>query len=253
MLTSDDVRRVDLGYFIRPASDTGTGAPQVCPVLGYVVDHPDGLLLFDTGIGRVDEETDVYYAPRRRPFEEALRGAGVAVADVRWIVNCHLHFDHCGANPTFPGRPIIVQSAELSAAREVAYTTPELVDFEGVTYEQVDGEVEVLPGVWVIPTPGHTRGHQSLVVRCADGTLIAAGQAHTTATEYATDLSAVLAGPELAAHERAPVPDWVERLQQFDPRRIYFAHDLSVVEQYKEPLSALRREADRIRGTSTPH
>jgi N-acyl homoserine lactone hydrolase len=171
----------------------------------------------------------VYYAPRRHPLEQALLDAGVAVADVGWIVNCHLHFDHCGANPTFPGRPITVQSAELLAARGVAYTTPELVDFEGVMYEDVDGEVEVLPGVWVIQTRGHTRGHQSLVVRCADGTLIAAGQAHTTATEYATDLSAVLAGAELAARERPTLPDWVERLQQFDPRRIYFAHDLSVV------------------------
>jgi glyoxylase-like metal-dependent hydrolase (beta-lactamase superfamily II) len=230
VLTTAAVRRVDFGYFVRPSSETETGHPQVCPVLGYVVDHPDGLLLFDTGLGQAGDETDAHYRPRRRPFVEALITAGVAADDVRWIVNCHLHFDHCGANPTFPGRPIIVQSTELAEARAGGYTVPELVDFDGATYEAIDGELEVLPGVWVIPSPGHTNGHQSLVVCCDDGSVIAAGQARTSATEYAAELSAVLAGSELNAQERPPIPGWLERLQQFDPRRIYFAHDLSVIE-----------------------
>ena len=45
------VRRVDFGYFVRPAEETGTGSPRVEPCLGYLVDHPDGLLLVDTGMG----------------------------------------------------------------------------------------------------------------------------------------------------------------------------------------------------------
>lgn len=60
------------------------------------------------------------------------------------------------------------------------------MDFPGVVYEELGGEAEVWPGVWVIPTPGHTAGHQSLVVRQADGTVLLAGQAHDFASEFAS-------------------------------------------------------------------
>src|ERR1019366_6720783 len=49
-MTSPVVHRVDFGYFVRPAEETGTGASRVEPCLGYLVDHPDGLLLVDTGM-----------------------------------------------------------------------------------------------------------------------------------------------------------------------------------------------------------
>jgi N-acyl homoserine lactone hydrolase len=51
MLSRDSVRRVDFGYFIRPAGETGTGQPRVEPVVGYLVAQPEGWLLFDTGMG----------------------------------------------------------------------------------------------------------------------------------------------------------------------------------------------------------
>lgn len=229
-MTTDDIRRVDYGYFIRPASETGTGQPRVEPVLGYLVTHAAGRVLFDTGFGLADDETEAHYRPRRRPLTEALSAAGAAVGEVRWIVNCHLHLDHCGGNPAFVGRPIVVQAVELASAHEKDYTVPELIEFRGVTYQQIDGEVELLPRVWIVPTPGHTPGHQSLVIRCDDGTVILAGQSHDSASAYAADLRAVLAGTDIDHDERPPVANWVERLQQFDPRRIVFAHDLSVVE-----------------------
>jgi N-acyl homoserine lactone hydrolase len=233
MLTFNDVRRVDLGYFIRPAEETGTGQPRVEPVLGYVVAHASGLLLFDTGLGEADAETEAHYRPRRRALPDALRQAGTDIGDVRWVVNCHLHFDHCGGNPALAGRPIVVQSTELASARQPDYTVAELVDFPGALYEEVQGEIELLPGVWIVPTPGHTAGHQSVVVRCGDGTVILAGQAHDTASAYAAELWAAEA-QRVGTRDGLPsVSDWIERLQAFDPRRIVFAHDSSVV----EPLS----------------
>lgn len=108
---------MDFGYFVRPSAETGTGAPRVEPCLGYLVDHPDGLLLVDTGMGR-HPEVDAHYRPRRRGLDEALADAGARVDDIRFVVNCHLHFDHCGGNPALPGRPVFVQRAELAAARD---------------------------------------------------------------------------------------------------------------------------------------
>ena len=123
-----------------------------------------------------------------------------------------------------------MQRTELATARTEGYTVPELVDFPGVRYEEFDGEAEVLPGVWIVPTPGHTAGHQSLVVRQPDGTVILAGQAHDFASQFASDQLA----RDAARHgEPDPLPayrPWLDRLAEFDPRRVLFAHDRSVWE-----------------------
>ncbi len=223
------MRRVDFGYFVRPAAETGTGAPRVEPCLGYLIEHPDALLLVDTGMGS-HPDVDAHYRPRRHPLGSALAGAGVRQEDVELVVNCHLHFDHCGGNPELPGRAIFTQRVELESARSTAdYTLPELVDAPGLRYEELDGEAEVLPGVLVVPTPGHTAGHQSLVVRRGDGTVVVAGQSHDTATAYSVDALAWRARRE--GHAPPPLPPaWINRLQQLDPARVVFAHDHAVWE-----------------------
>jgi N-acyl homoserine lactone hydrolase len=223
------VTRVDFGYFVRPAEETGTGGPRVEACLGYLVDHPAGLLLVDTGMG-VHPYVEEHYRPRRRTLHDALAAAGARLDDVRHLVNCHLHFDHCGGNPELPGRPIYTQRTELDTATGTeGYTIPELVDAPGLTYERLDGEAEILPGVHVVPTPGHTAGHQSVVVRRPDGTVVVAGQSHDTATAYGADALAWRASRD----GHSPIPDhpaWIARLQEFDPARIVFAHDNAVWE-----------------------
>ena len=226
----DDVRRVFLGSFVRPAAETGTGQLRVEAVYGYLVRHHDGYLLLDTGLGRGDDETEEWYRPRRIPLPEALRAHGLGLADLRWIANCHLHFDHCGGNPLVPGRPVFTQRAELAAARAGGYTFDDLVEYAGATYELLDGEAEVLPGVSLVPTPGHVDGHQSLVVRCDDGTVILAGQAHDMASGWSAD---VLAARARDLGHGAPLPTespWMHRLLDLDPRRVFFAHDSAVWE-----------------------
>jgi N-acyl homoserine lactone hydrolase len=224
------VRRVDFGYFMRPAAETGTGAAQVEPCLGYLVDHPAGLLLVDTGMGN-HPDVDAHYRPRRRSLHTALAAAGTQIGDIAYVVNCHLHFDHCGANPTLPGRPIFTQRVELATAlRMPDYTLPDLVDAPGLRYEQLDGETEILPGVVVTPTPGHTAGHQSLIVQRRDGTVIVAGQSHDTATAYSRDALAWQAHRDQHLGPLPPAPAWIDRLQQLDPARVVFAHDNAVWE-----------------------
>ncbi|MEU2787880.1 N-acyl homoserine lactonase family protein [Streptomyces sp. NPDC007100] len=224
------IRRLDLGYFVRPPSETGGPEPRVEPVLAYLVRHDAGLLLFDTGIGAADPGTEAHYRPRRRSLEAALAAAGHRLADVTLVVNCHLHFDHCGGNPLLSGRTILVQATELALARQDGYTVDALVDFPGVVYEELHGEAEVWPGVRVVPTPGHTEGHQSLVVERPGGTVVLAGQAHDRASDFAAEHLARRAALDGVA---APLPScrpWLERLAAFGPRRVLFAHDCSVWE-----------------------
>jgi len=224
------IRRLDLGYFVRPADEAGGRQPRVEPVLGYLVDRPEGTLVFDTGLGEADAETDAHYRPQRRTLTTALAAAGVDPAGISLVVNCHLHFDHCGGNPALAGRPIVVQRTELAAARGPGYTVPALVDFTGAAYTELDGEAEVWPGVWVIPTPGHTDGHQSLVVRQADGTVVLAGQAHDFAYQFGSAVLARTAAGDGVPGALPTTHPWLARLVEFDPRRVLFAHDGSVWE-----------------------
>ena len=223
------LQRVDFGYFVRPPEETGTGSPRVEPCLGYLVDHPGGVVLMDTGMGS-HSEVDARYRPHRRPLAAALAAVGVRPEAVSVVVNCHLHFDHCGGNPSLAGRPIVVQAAELELARTGDYTLPGLVDAVGLHYMELAGEAEILPGVVVVPTPGHSAGHQSLVVRLASGTVVVAGQAHDTASAYGADVLAWRAGRDRPDAALPLAPAWIDRLQRMDPCRVVFAHDHAVWE-----------------------
>jgi N-acyl homoserine lactone hydrolase len=128
-----------------------------------------GLVLVDTGmIDSVPELDDWQPTPHRLPDE--------LVSRVAMVVNTHLHFDHCGGNRLFPGVPIHVQRRELADARTADdYTIREWVDFDGATYVEHDGAAEILPGVRLLPAPGHTAGHQIVVVEADEGPVVLGG------------------------------------------------------------------------------
>jgi N-acyl homoserine lactone hydrolase len=225
------VRRVDFGHFVRPAGETGTGSERIEWLLGYLVALPEsGFLLFDTGMGS-EPDVDRHYRPTRRPLAEALHLRGVREDEISLIANCHLHIDHCGGNPQLVGRPVFVQAVELDAAHVAKdYTSPELIDFAGARYERLDGETEIAPGVLAVPTPGHTDGHQSLVIRCDDGTVVLAGQSHDTTSSFAADARAERAHDEGTGRSLPSPPAWMQRLLDLDPARVLFAHDRSMWE-----------------------
>lgn len=220
-LDAADVIRVNYGHFHGPEGHPLAGKRIV--VTGFLIRHARGLFLFDTGLGATHHaEAERRYRPVRRETRTALAAAGATVEDVAAVANCHLHFDHAGGNHLFAGVPIVAQRVEREAVERPDYTIPEEVaDFPGARFELVDGDAEVLPGLRLIPTPGHTDGHQSLVVETRQGRLILAGQAFNGATDYAIEAFS-------SGVEGAEVPDWVRRFQELDPWRVVFAHDLAV-------------------------
>jgi len=195
-------------------------AGQSGPVNAFLIRHPDGPILVDTGIGPTHPGIDAMYRPTRYALLEALASVGVAIADIWLVINTHLHFDHCGGNNIFPGTVIFVQGAEFEAAQADRYTIREHFDFPDAQYLLLRGQAELAPGVSVLPTPGHTHGHQSVVVDSEDGPVIIAGQAAETAQQF----------QRLEAESEVGVAT-LRLLHDLMPARVYFSHDHAVWER----------------------
>lgn len=132
--------------------------------------HADGLVLVDTGVGWGHTDLDAAYQPIRRPLDESRTAQKLRIEDVALVVNTHLHFDHCGSNRLFPEVPIFVQRTEVEVAHALPrFTILEWVDFDRADYRQLDGDAVILPGLRVLSTPGHTPGHQSVLVETSAG------------------------------------------------------------------------------------
>jgi glyoxylase-like metal-dependent hydrolase (beta-lactamase superfamily II) len=152
-----------------------------------LVEAPNALVLIDTGIGNKEDEKfrKIYGVenegdPTR--LEDAIRHAGFEPSDVDIVLDTHLHFDHAGGNtmrdpegrilPAFPGARYVVQEGELDFAKSTneriraSYLeTNHAPITDAGLWDLVRGEAEVTEGVHVIPTPGHTPHHQSVLVR----------------------------------------------------------------------------------------
>jgi glyoxylase-like metal-dependent hydrolase (beta-lactamase superfamily II) len=149
-----------------------------------LIEHDDGLVLVDTGIGNKDDAKfrDIYGVENagrggRTLLEDALADLGHTPEDIRWVINTHLHFDHAGGDtarnpagevgPSFPRARYVVQRGELEFAHHAnertaaSYLVP---NFASIDFQLLDGETEVLPGIRCLPTPGHVPFHQSVLV-----------------------------------------------------------------------------------------
>ena len=228
-MAKTSIERIHFGFIVAPEDTRDAGQP--IPVVGYLVRHPDGLFLFDTGFAPLDPATRRRYQPQAVAVDQALAGLKLRPGDIDLIANCHLHADHGGGNAAFPGTPIYVQRPELEAANEPDYTNPAGThDFPGANLQVIDGDAEPMPGIRIIPTPGHSPGHQSLAVAVDGGWFVLAGQVFTTASEFGF----ALFSDRLTRAGKPPigtVPDWIERVVALDPQRVYFAHDLLVHER----------------------
>jgi len=234
MLRARDVIRVHQGHYTVPLEFPRVPHLQGAAIVvtSFLVRHPDGPILLDTGMASGHEKAEAIFHPQIRSFDDALREMGLKTADVHAIGNCHLHVDHAGNNFRFPGTPIFIQKAEyLAAGTTLDYSLPDkTIAFPGVKLEVLDGEEgEIAKGVRVVPTPGHTDGHQSFVVETQEGRIVIAGQAFNETSDYTRALLAWRLDEDGQPHPTyAP---WVARLQELDPWRVTFAHDLAVWER----------------------
>jgi N-acyl homoserine lactone hydrolase len=133
-------------------------------------------VLIDTGTGELTDTQKKFY-PVKRKEDQTLTAQllkhGLKPEDIDFVINTHLHFDHCGNNRLFANARFIVQQAELNYAYEperfqqAAYAR-ELFDVQGLNYQAVNGQSQVCRGISVLPTSGHSIGHQSVIIEGDD-------------------------------------------------------------------------------------
>jgi N-acyl homoserine lactone hydrolase len=217
--------------------DPRVGTKLEVPFFFYLVEHPAGRVLFDTGthpsVATCPEQRLGAWAkgidcnPHQAPLE-LLAAVGVGPHDIDYVAMSHLHYDHAGGLEFFPDATVLVQCRELEVAhwppvyQRQFYTT---VDFEHTTsWLELEGDYDVFGDgrVRLFTTPGHTEGHQSLLVILDDGAVILAGDAAYTPWTFEQSIV-----PAIVADPAAMVRSWgrIRALRRQYDAEVLFTHD----------------------------
>lgn len=154
-------------------------------------------------------------------IDTQLAALGLKLPDLDLVVNTHFHFDHAGGNALCSGVPVAAQRAEFEAARESDYLP--VWDAAGLEFRSIEGDWSPLPGVEMLVTPGHTPGHQSMLVRLDDRPWLFTCDAVYTEEHWR-------AGKLGAVSDIAQARTSIERLHRVaaeEDARIIFGHDIA--------------------------
>jgi N-acyl homoserine lactone hydrolase len=153
-------------------------------VFSVLLFHDEGPVLIDAGLNP-DGLTDPSRAwgPRAKLINPELSAAddlrcrlrefSLKITDIKKVILTHLHWDHTGSLRFFTHCPIVVQRAEYRFAfHPDSFVASQYMSnhfSSALHYDLVEGDRQILPGISVIHTPGHTPGHQSIIVRLGSG------------------------------------------------------------------------------------
>jgi N-acyl homoserine lactone hydrolase len=209
------------------------------PIPSYLIEHPKGTALFDTGLhpacqhdpaARVGERVAGLFRFNFHPGEDIaarLAALGRDPARIDLIITSHLHFDHVGGNALLPNATVIVQRREWQAGLDPDMARQRGFDRQdydlGHKILQVDGEHDVFGdgSVVCLPTFGHTPGHQSLKLRLATGEIVlTADSCYFCRTLREQRLP-------IYTHDREAMYASLDRLAQLEAggARLFFGHD----------------------------
>ena len=196
------------------------------PVYCFLVNHPKGNVIVDTGFSSNFENT---WGKRLRFYRPILEKDAVEYVkeknvDVDFIINTHLHIDHCENNDSFKDAEIIVQKSEFESAcspkpyQILAY--PDKISRE-LDYRLIDGDLDLFGDetVRIIKTPGHTEGHQSVLLNIGKENIFIAGDACYSSENLKYNcLPGILWNPD-------KIMECYEMIRNLENTRIIFGHE----------------------------
>lgn len=185
MMREWTIRPLHVGTLHRKRSSflymNGNTEPLDVPVIMFLLESGDTRVLVDTGC-----DDPAIAQPDHHPFDRtleqhplnALRAAGVDPESISLVVNTHLHWDHCYGNNLFPSARFVVQREELRYA--VAPLPCHLNAYDSfligrtppwatTRFDPLDGDTELMDGLALMLTPGHTPGLQTVLVEAESG------------------------------------------------------------------------------------
>jgi len=169
---------------------TGYGEILLVPVTVFLIEKIDGKvkIIVDTGMESPERSQEVlnqhYFRSEEQKLQVIFKHLHIDPAEIGTVILTHLHHDHCGNNVLFPHARFFVQQEELRYAfaplpdETKPYFSPLIgltPSFMGTAFELIDGDEEILEGIQVIKTPGHTPGSQSVLVNTPEGVYCLAG------------------------------------------------------------------------------
>lgn len=180
-LLSDGHFSLDKSFLVYAKYQGETYQAALKPLL---IKTGDENILVDTGIGELPEAHRKFHSVHRKSDEglkTQLKRCGLTPENIDIVVNTHLHFDHCGNNKLFPNAKFYVQADELRYAyapdrfQKAAYIR-EFFDIN-VDYTLLRGTYKLAHNIMVVPTHGHSVGHQSILVEDKNKTYVYCGDA----------------------------------------------------------------------------
>jgi glyoxylase-like metal-dependent hydrolase (beta-lactamase superfamily II) len=238
------IKPIKLGTITRPVSNMLYGSenkdPFEFPLIAYYLESSEHKILVDTG-GSVPHP-DKWQPFVRKPNEEldvALQNIGVDPKDIDIVLFTHLHWDHASNNHFFPNARFIAQKIE------VGVVTDEDVDMKGyekalaceTTYETVDGDVEIVPGISVALAPGHSKGLQVIIVDTEDGKYMITGDLVPRFNNWTSDPKI----PNGSLEDLDAMLESYRKLETFGINKILPGHEPLVFEHKQYPEAVIER------------
>lgn len=166
-LLSDGYFYLDTGFLVYGKA-AYYGKPYKAALKSMLIKTDEDIILLDTGMGEFPKKYGKYYKiEQENTLLHQLAQEGITPQDITAIINTHLHWDHVGWNKSFPNATTYVQTKELDYAYDPhRFQKAAYIDdfFDGLDFVTINGDYTFSDAVDIIFTPGHTPGHQSVVV-----------------------------------------------------------------------------------------
>lgn len=225
------------------------------PFIAFILQGTNGkIILVDTG--PCDEEwAKKYHMPIKIPegmdIITVLEKMGIKPDDIDYIINTHLHWDHCFNNHLFPNKKIYVQEKELHYAinpleiHRNTYESPQIGLIANWLktanqFEIVDGDIEIDDGIELVLLPGHSDGLQGVLVNTTDGKYLLANDCINIyeSWEGKGKLRHILGGLHSDLKAYVATYEKIEKLEREQGIKIIPGHDFKVLEHKTYPIKA---------------
>jgi N-acyl homoserine lactone hydrolase len=228
-------------YFVNTGLGAGSDKMAYFPLCIYLLETSEGPILIDTGYAEALIDNPNYYdgkslegilypyVKEEHRIPALLKTVGYRPEDISLVISTHFHCDHSGGHKYFPSTPILVQKNELTILDDENYSPAEC-RLKDLNYRVIDGDHQLSDDILLLSTPGHSPGHQSLLVNTTNsGPVLLCIDAALTESIFTKDTPYIAADPEKAGASLHKLKDVA---REYKPL-VFYGHDEQQAKNWK--------------------